>query len=263
MTTRASLSLALAVLSAAALPACGRLDADEAAADEAADSADVTENEGALVASGVDDQTVALTAADLSAAAQARAAGRFQPAGCAIVSVTGTTVTTTLANCTGRFGLLHVTGTIVSAFSDASDGVHVVATAHGLAINRATLDIDATAVITEQAGVRTIAVSTQGQGVGPRGHSFTRQGSYTIVRDLATSCIELDGQWQVDAAGLTRTTSVTGLHRCDGSCPSAGGEIVYTGFRGRTLTLTFDGTADATWSSSTGKSGTIDLACGS
>ena len=206
--------------------------------------------------------SAALTAADLAAAAEARGAARFQPAGCATVTVAGTTVTTTLDDCSGRFGLLHVTGTIVSVFTDASDGVHVTATAQGLAVNRATLDINASGVITEQAGVRTLVVTTQGQGVGPRGHAFTRQGSYTIVRDLATSCISLDGQWQVDVAGLSRTTSVTGLRRCDGACPAAGGQIVYTGFRGRTLTLTFDGSADATWTSSTGATGTIPLPCG-
>ena len=259
--SKSSLFFTCAALGIVGVSACGRMDLDEAAANEAADSADVTETEGALVASGVDDQAVALTAADIAAAAQVRAANRFQPAGCASVTVSGTTVTTTLADCTGRFGLLHVTGTIVSVFSDASDGVHVAATAHGLAVNRATLDIDATAVITEQGSVRTLTVTTQGSGVGPRGNSFTRQGSYTIVRDLATSCIAVDGQWQLEVSGLSRTTTVTGLHRCDGACPAAGGEIVHTGFRGRTVTLTFDGTAEAAWTSSTGHTGTISLAC--
>jgi hypothetical protein len=255
-----TLALALAVVTA---PACSRMDADEEAASEAADSTEVTQNEAALVASGADDAATSLTAADLAAAASARAGARFQPTGCAAVTVSGTTVTTTLNDCTGRFGLLHVTGTVVSVFSDAADGVHVATTAHALAVNRATLDIDATATITESAGVRTLVVTTNGSGTGPRGHTFTRTGSYTVTRDLATSCITLDGQWQLGVAGASRTTTVSGVGRCDnGMCPEAGGTIVHTGFRGRTVTLTFNGTAVAGWSSSTGRSGTIDLTCG-
>jgi hypothetical protein len=256
-----TLACALPILTLAA-PACGRLDADEAAAGEAADSTEVTQSEGALVATGADDMATALTAADLAGGAEARAAARFQPAGCATVSVSGTTVTTTLADCTGRFGLLHVTGTVVSVFSDAADGVHVATTATGLAVNHATLNIDASAVITEAAGVRTLVVTTHGSGTGPRGHAFTRDGSYTIARNLTTSCIALDGQWQLGVAGLSRTTTVSGLLRCDGMCPDAGGTIVHTGFSGRTVTLSFDGTDVASWSSSTGRSGTIDLTCG-
>jgi len=250
------------VLAGVAGAGCGRLDADEAAASEAADSTEITQNEAALVAAGADDGSAPLTAAALAGGAEARAAARFQPAGCATVSVAGTTVTTTLQDCTGRFGLVHVTGTLVSVFTDAAGGVQVVTTAQGLAVNHAVIDIDATATITEQAGVRTLVVSTHGSGTGPRGHAFTRDGSYTVVRDLATSCISLEGQWQLSAAGLSRTTSVSGLARCDGMCPAAGGTIVHTGFRGRTVTLTFDGSAVADWSSTTGRSGTIDLTCG-
>jgi hypothetical protein len=257
------LALPVLALAAAAVPACGQqANLDEAAAGEATDSTEVTQSESALIAAGVDDDATSMTAADIAAAAAAHAAARFQPAGCATVTVTGTTVTTTLAGCTGRFGLLHVTGTVTSVFTDASDGVDVTTTAQGLAVNRAVLNVNATAVITQQGSVRTLTVNTDGSGTGPRGNAFTRQGTYTVVRDLATSCISLSGQWQVNVAGLTRTTSVTGFQDCDGMCPAAGGEVMYTGFRGRTVTLTFDGTANADWSSSTGKSGTIDLACG-
>jgi hypothetical protein len=253
-------TLALATITLAA-PACG-MDLDESAASEAADSSEITANEGALVASGADDAATPLTAADLAGGATARAAARFQPAGCATVTVSGDTVTTVLDDCTGRFGLLHVTGTLVSVFSDAADGVHVVTTAQDLAVNRATLNVNASAVITEAAGVRTLVVTTDGSGTGPRGHSFTRNGTYTITRNLSTSCVSLDGSWQLSAAGLSRMTTVSGLVRCDGMCPADGGTIVHTGFRGRTVTLTFDGTDIASWSSTTGRTGTIDLTCG-
>jgi len=243
--------------------ACGRVDADEAAANEATDSMEVTQSEGALVTSAVqDDTTASLNAADLAAAAAARGATRFHPAGCATVSISGTTLTYVLTDCTGRFGLVRVTGTLVAVLSDGSEGLHIAVRGQGLKVNRATIDLDATAVLSDDAGKRKLVVTTDGSGVGPRGNSFTRTGSYTIERDLTTACVSLDGQWALQVGARTRTTSVTGLERCDNMCPAAGGQIVHTGFLGRTITVTLDGSAVAHWESSTGRSGTVDLTCG-
>lgn len=244
------------------LGACGRMDVDEAAANEAADSTEVTQSESALVASSVqDDTTSSLSAADLAAAAAARGATRFHPAGCATVAVSSTTLTYVLTDCTGRFGLVHVTGTLVAVLSDGTDGLHIAVSGQGLKVNRATMDLDATAVLSDDAGKRKLVVTTNGSGVGPRGNSFTRTGNYTVERDLATACISLDGQWALQVGARTRTTSVTGFQRCDNMCPAAGGQIVHSGFLGRTVTVTLDGSAVAQWQSSSGRSGTVDLTC--
>jgi hypothetical protein len=265
-TPRTLLTFALALSAPALLSlsggACGRESLDEQAASEAVDSTELTAHEAAMLVGGVEDDSSTLTAADLAAAAKARGAARFQPAGCATVTVDGMTVTYVLAGCTGRFGLAHVTGTLVFTLSDAADGIHIVGTGQGLQVNRATLDLNATAVLTDDAGKRKLVVTTHGSGTGGRGNSFTRDGSYTALRDPATQCIALDGQWQLQVGNASRTTTVTGIERCDGMCPAAGGLIQHTGFRGRTITLTLDGTAVAQWQSSSGKSGTIDLACG-
>jgi len=246
---------------------CERMDADEATADEALDSAEMTQAEGALIASGTEDDSASadatFTAAGLTALAVARGAARFQPAGCATVSADGTTLTYTLTECTGRFGLAHVTGTLVATLTDTSAGVDVSVTSTGLKVNRATLDLTATAVLTDVAGTRKLVVATHGAGVGPRGTSFTRDGSYTATHDPATACLSLDGQWALEGqGGRGRSTTVTGLQRCDGMCPAAGGQIVHTGVRGRTVTVTFDGSAQAEWSSSAGRTGTVELTCG-
>jgi hypothetical protein len=240
---------------------------DEANADEAVDSMESTQAEGALIAQGMDDDATGAvtvpTAATLTAAAVARGAARFQPAGCATVSAAGTTLTYVLNGCTGRFGLVHVTGTLTAVLTDGADGVDIAVTGTGLKANRATLDISATAVLSDAGGSRKLAVTTHGSGVGPRGNSFTRDGAYTVVHNPATACLSLDGQWTLDLSiGRTRSTTVTGLQRCDGMCPAAGGELVHTGLLGRTVTVTFNGGAEAAWSSSTGKSGTVDLTCG-
>lgn len=256
-------SLALAVTTAA----CGRMNADEANADEAVDSAESTQAEGALIAQGMEDDgsdaPVGLTAANLTAAAVARGAARFQPAGCATVSAAGTTLTYILNGCTGRFGLVHVTGALTAVLADGADGVDITVAGTDLKANRATLNVSATAVLSDDNGSRKLVVTTHGSGVGPRGNSFTREGSYTVVHNPATACLSLDGQWTLDASvGRTRSTTVTGLQRCQAMCPMAGGQIVHTGLLGRTVTISFDGDAEAAWSSSTGKSGTVELTCG-
>jgi len=265
-TRRSLLSLALALCTPALLAlsggACGRESVDEQAASEAVDSTELTSREAAMVVGGASDDDANLTAADLAAAAQARGAARFQPAGCATVAVDGLTLTYVLTDCTGRFGLRHVTGTMTFTLSDAADGVHIAGTGTGLQVNRATLDLSVTAVLTEYGGKRKLVVTTHGSGVGGRGNAFTRDGSYVVERDPATQCIALDGSWQLTVGPLSRTTTVTGIQRCDGMCPAAGGLIQHIGFRGRTITLTLDGSAVAQWQSSSGNSGTIDLACG-
>ena len=248
-------------------PGCGRMNADEENADEAVDSAEMTQAEGALIASGTEDDSATadatFTAAGLTALAVAGGAARFHPAGCATVSAVGTTLTYTLTNCTGRFGLVDVSGTLVAALTDGTDGVDIAVTGSAIKANRATLDLTASAVLTDVAGTRKLVVTTHSEGVGPRGNSFTRDGSYTTTHDPATACLTLDGQWALEgAAGVGRSTKVTGLERCDGMCPAAGGEIDHTGVLGRMVTVTFNGSAEAAWSSSTGRTGTVALTCG-
>ena len=183
-------------------------------------------------------------------------------AGCASVALSGTTLTYTLSECTGRLGLVHVSGTLVAQLTDGSDGVHIAVSGTGLRANRATLDLDATGVLGSDGAKCKLVVSTNGSGTTARGNTFSRVGSYTVERDPATACVSLDGQWQLDLSiGRTRSTTVTGLSRCADACPAAGGTIVHTGLLGRTATVTFDGSDVASWTSSTGRSGTIDLAC--
>lgn len=258
--TRSSLLWVVPLL-ALAVPAC-RMDLDEMAAEEAADSTDVATSEGALLVSGVDDTMTAPTAETAAAGAEARAGGRFQPAGCATVTRVANVVTYVLQNCTGPFGLVHVTGTATATFTDAGGGVRIDLEGTGMKVNRAIIDFHTTGVLTVNGTERRLVVTTEGEGVGPRGNAFTRSGGYTLTRDTATDCLALDGSWQLDARRAARSTTVTGLSRCANTCPAAGGSIVHTGFRGRTVTVTLDGTSAAAWSSSTGKSGTIDLSCG-
>jgi hypothetical protein len=232
------------------------------AAAEAADSSDVAMSEGALLSGGIDESMAGLRALDVAIRAEARAKARYQPAGCATITRSETVITYVLANCTGPHGLVHVTGTATATFTDAAEGVQIDLTGSGIRINRATLDLHTTGLLTQTAGQLTLTVTTLGNGTGPRGHAFQRSGGYTLVWEPAAGCFALDGQWKLDAGRAERTTVVSGVRRCEGACPAAGGQIVHTGFRGRTVTVGFDGSAAALWTSSTGNRGTVDLACG-
>ncbi len=53
---------------------------------------------------------------------------------------------------------------------------------------------------------------------------------------------------------------MTNLTRCQGFCPQAGGTVSHTYKSGRTLTITYDGSATASWTDGT-RSGTIHLSC--
>ena len=264
---RAWLGAAVAAAMTVTADGCGRFNADEENANEGVESAEMSLTEGTVIASGSEDDATSCgitTAAELAAAAAARGAARFQPAGCATVSVSGTTLTYRLDDCTGRLGLVHVTGTLVAQLTDGSDGVDITVSGTGLKANRATLDLNATAVLGSDGAKCKLVVNTQGSGTTAGGNTFTRTGTYTVERDPTTACVSLDGQWQLDlSTGRTRSTTASGLARCAGGCPAAGGQIVHTGLAGRTVTVTFDGSDVASWTSSTGRSGTVDLACGS
>ncbi|MBP9087287.1 MAG: hypothetical protein KBG15_14285, partial [Kofleriaceae bacterium] len=185
-----------------------------------------------------------------------RAKARYLPASCVAVTRSGAEVDITLNGCTGPRGLRSVTGSIHVIGSITSSGeLQAVATAQGLMINASIIDINTTAIYSPS--TKTLAVTTAGAGVGPLGNEITRSGAYTVAWTAA--CATIDGAWSTTVGDAARSTTVQ-LERCIDSCPT--GSVVRHGFLGRTLTVTFDGTAVATWTSSAGRSGTIDLPCG-
>ena len=252
----------LAVLALLAIPACAPVG-EEALAEEAADSVETGEGEAALLVAATDAVDPAMTAEEAATAA-ADAAGRmFRPAGCATAEAQGATVTYTLDDCTGPLGVARIDGTVQTVMSVEADGIHAAISGSGVTARGGTLEIEADALYQVENGVKILSVTTNGSGTGPRGNSVERQGSYTITWDAATQCATLDGSWSAEGSGgRSRSTTVSGLERCADQCPSAGGEIVHTGRRNVTVTLSFDGGDQASWTTSNGKSGTVDLSCG-
>lgn len=103
-----------------------------------------------------------------------------------------------------------------------------------------------------------LAVQTTGSGTGPRGLGVDHEGDYTIKWDTTTQCHSIDGTWSTDLGERTRSNDVS-LSRCAGGCPT--GSITHQFLRGQSVTISFNGTASASWSASTGASGSVTLSC--
>ncbi len=235
-------------------------------AESAVDSSDSVSAEGNVMMAEMDgsDMTglTAVTADQVAARIAANIAVRWTPSTCATVTSSGTTVTVVYNDCTGPRGLVHVTGTLVIAVSVDAAGIHGHGTATGFQVNQATLDIDADATYSVSGTTHTLMVDTTGEGTGPRGNEIDHKGDYTITWDTFSQCGSIDGAWSTDittpVATAQRSNDVS-LSRCAGGCPT--GTVTHHYLGGASITVTFDGTATASWTASTGRSGTVALQC--
>jgi hypothetical protein len=246
------------------LVACHRrdTDGDELAAELAADSSNVSQAEGSMLASIVEGAEGAsgvapATPEGVAAFIQMRAPTRFSPAGCATATRSGSTVTLVFAGCTGPRGLRTVDGTITVNAMAAPSGIAITATGTDVQIGQATIDLDSMATYSVANGTASLVVSTTSSGVGPLGREITHDGDYTVT--WTATCVAIEGAWSTEAGDLRRSTTAD-LMRCQDECPS--GNVTRNTFNNRVITLTFDGTSTATWSTSAGRSGTFQLSCG-
>jgi hypothetical protein len=257
-------SVSLASLLVVATVGCNREGSsslDQSAAELAVDSSDSGQAEGAVMSSLLEGTEVqaglaAPTNEDVAQRILDRAKARYLPAACVTATRTGAEVNIALNACTGPRGLRTLTGAIkVIGSVTAAGDFQAIATAQGLMVNASIMDINSTAVYSPSA--KTLSVTTAGAGTGPLGNEITRTGAYTVA--WTATCATVNGAWATTVGDAARSTTVQ-MERCKDSCPT--GSVVHNGRLGRTVTVTFDGTGVATWVSSKGGSGTIDLPCG-
>lgn len=239
----------------------GGEDLDSAAS--AIDSSESTEAEGNIMMTSVDGADasglIAPTAVQVAVRIAANASLRWNPSGCATVAQSDSVVTITFHDCTGPRGLVHVTGELDLAISVSTAGaITVHGTSAGLHVNGADLVVDATATYAVAGTDHTLVVQTSGSGTGPRGNTIDHEGSYTITWDTASQCRSIEGHWQTEIGARERSNDVS-IQRCAGGCPT--GTITHHFLAGATLTVTFDGTATAHWTTSAGASGVTQLGC--
>lgn len=241
--------------------------ATDDSAETAIDSTDSTSSEGNIMMAAVDgsDQS-SFTAVSVSAQVSANLSARFTPASCVVVTPTATTIEAVFTDCTGPYGLVHVTGELDLSVSVSTQGTITV---HGvssdLKVGGSDLEVDATATYSSQGPSHTLTVTTKGSGTGPRGNPVDHDGSYTVTWDSSSQCRSLMGEWSTELGSLTRSNEVD-VTQCGTSCPT--GTIVHKFLGGKQLTITFDGSATASWvlagaigSTTATTSGTVALSC--
>lgn len=263
--------LKVVLVAALAVVGCGRLSTDAEEAADAVETTESTSNESALMDLTAVDSSVSMcsfTSEQVADAALRRLKNNVKADSCVTATQTGNAVDYVMNACTGKWGRLTVTGTVHVVYTANSDcSVDAVATGKGIKVNKATVDLDATAHFTrDPAGVEKIVVATRSKGAGEN-VQLDHAGNYTVIRDLGTGvlCRSLEGNWSTNwsaARGMaTTSTAATGIRKCGDACPAAGGKVVHNGLGGRIVTVTFDGTNAAKWETNKGKSGTVDLEC--
>lgn len=256
-------SLIAVLLPCSLLIGCGGGDAtsDNASVSAALDSSGQTANESALLMAATVGTESASSSNEAAVMAGAGAKTNWQPSSCVTATQNQNVVSYALNNCTGPYGLVHVTGTVVVTYTVNTGGIHADAVSTGLMVNGATMNLNSHADYTVTGSAKKLVVTTQGSGTGAFGNAITRAGGYTLTWDDASQCGALDGAWSTTIGSDTWSTSITNYAQCKAHCPSSGTLSHTGGISKLTVTVTFDGSADAKWSTSRGRSGTIALFC--
>ncbi len=267
--TSRSLVSVVSVLSLGALGACTQASSSGGGdtAESSVESQEAVEAEGNVMMGALDGaDTVSLaplTGDQIAIRIAANITARWAPSTCVTATTSGSTVHVGYNDCTGPRGMVHVTGELDLAVSVTLAGaITVHGTSDSLRVNQADLAVDATATYSRAGDDRTITVHSMGTGTGARGNAIDHEGDYTVHWNPTTQCGSTVGHWQTDlsgSAGSAERSNDVDISRCATGCPT--GTITHHYLRGASLTLTFDGTASATWMASLGGSGKIALAC--
>lgn len=244
---------------------CGRLGggaSGDAAMQAAAvvDAAEVAATTSALGAAAVAGATYSADSATSARAAAAQLTAAMQPAGCATATQTGTTVVYRFASCSGPYGLVRVNGTLTVAYTTTLTTLSATITSSELSVGGVALEVSARASSTRMpGGAETLSLTHDASATGARGHEVVVSGANTIGWDAA-GCVTAAGSGSATIDGDSFSTTTSSFARCPNACPAAGGTFVFAS-PAATITIRFDGTATAAWSTDGDRSGTIPLVC--
>ena len=188
----------------------------------------------------------------------------YQPAGCLVVTDDATKKIATYAftDCTGPYGLVHITGTVAVDYSGSSATALVLKYAStGLKINRSTIDWTATANITGLGGARDMIWDGQFTGTTGGGRAFQRTNHKEYKWTVGVPCLSVTGSSDGTVTGKELKVDVINFQRCKGACPEAGSEIKVTDVA---ASLVYDvkfNASDATYTDPKGQSFEFHPAC--
>jgi hypothetical protein len=239
--------------------------------------ANATETNIELLGSTLVSSLVSSPAADLLSLGSGNGApALFLPVGCLAVGESTTadagvktaTYSFTFDNCTGPSGLRNLTGHVTVVHDAAADpkrGIALTVKATDLALNHATVDIDATTTVTAPtASTRSMTYVTNkdltGTTAGKRKLSRTThlEASWTI----GESCFALSGFSTGAVDDRAIRIDVLGFRRCRQACPDTDGSVTITDVTTNAqYKLLYDGTDKASFTEPNGTVVSVPLLC--
>jgi len=194
------------------------------------------------------------------------AGGFYQPAGCLVEDSTPSkeTATFTFNDCTGPFGLVHLTGVVDASWKiDGTSHATITLTSKDFKVNDATITTwTANADVTASGDARTMVWSAKLDGTTGAGRAFSRSNDKTIGWTVGGSCLTIDGTSTGTVTGLDLETTITSYSRCTGACPAAGSEVTVRDLTtGQSIDLTYLGGSKAQFTSVSGSVTDLGVAC--
>ncbi|MCC6554037.1 MAG: hypothetical protein IT372_13595 [Polyangiaceae bacterium] len=267
--THRHLALGLSgLLLAASLTGCLRKQDDEADQQLAEDAAALSwegsksSGLGRAVLSPV--QAADTQDADTAASSyETRPVAGFYPAGCVSSTRSGASVHVQFDDCTGPFGLVHLSGGIDAAFSLRDGTLHAELVDSGdLTVQGNPVDYAASTDITIDAAGYVLAWNASWDGTTGGGEPFAHDSDLDIAADPDTGCVTLGGTSSGSVSDRGMDSVIEGYSVCPAECPSAG-RITSTGKKsGRTVVVEFDGSTRAQVTLPSGDVVEVPLVCG-
>jgi hypothetical protein len=184
----------------------------------------------------------------------------YVPAGCLTVTdaPAQSQATYVFADCTGPYGLVHITGTVTVGYSSsAANQLTLSYSATGLQINKATVDWTASADITANGAARTMVWT----GMTGHGRAISRTNSKTYNWTVGVACLSVTGESDGTVTGNNLKVDVINFSRCADACPASGSEIKITDETTSTVYDLTYGDGDATYTDSNGDKITFTPLC--
>ncbi len=186
----------------------------------------------------------------------------YFPKGCLAVTSddAAKTVTYDFADCAGPNGIFKIRGRVVASYTTAPGLLTLNLVGNDLQVNRSVVDWSAHAVISSAGLEREMLWQGTLSGTTARGKSFSRTNTKTVTWRFGERCYAVSGVSEGTVRDRFLRTEITDFRRCQGACPEAGGKISISNAAKLKVEITFDGSAEATYTTPKG-SMTVDLAC--
>jgi hypothetical protein len=196
---------------------------------------------------------------DLNAAAKAiadRAGTYYTPAGCAVATASGSTVSYTFNNCEGAFGLRSVSGAMMLELSESNGQLAFSATSTDLTVDGHPYTLDLNGTATRAGTQRSVTMRSQSRSPG---QVDTRDEQVTMTWEQGSGCVTMNGQGGSTRGDKVTTSTVTNYQRCTNQCPTAG-KVTVDGEDG-VFTTEFNGTSTVEVTAPDGDKRKYDLQC--